>query len=358
MPTLRPLPAILLLAACAKPLPPPPEFAAAPTADTILVPVVTVAQAAPLSDGRWVLLAPVEGKVEIADFAAKTATPFPGITAKAVPGPTSFFPLGDTIVVSDWGLRRFSAWVVGATQPLAAWPAPDALRGAYPQARDAAGRWYFALAPNPGTDGSGLRDSTVIVRSDPELTRFDTLARLAPPSVAQSPTEGGQWVREALGGEDAWGVRPDGTLWIARVFQNRMEWHPAGGQQVVRWPPLPDPTRLVSQMDRQLYIRRFPEAQQQTVAQHPFAAVKPPFERVFVRPDGRVWLFKSDTALAPVRRFQVADSTGVRYYVTVPSRGTALALDDRYILMGEEFPGGIRLLRYAVPADSTRQSPP
>ena len=50
-----------------------------------------------------------------------------------------------------------------------------------------------------------------------------------------------------------------------------------------------------------------------------------------------------------MRSFQVVDSTGVRYVVKVPSRGRALGVDGSHIVMGEEFPGGIRLLRYPVP---------
>ena len=83
--------------------------------------------------------------------------------------------------------------------------------------------------------------------------------------------------------------------------------------------------------------------------------MKPPFERAFATPDRRIWLFKSGVALDSVRVFQVVDSTGLLLVVKVPSRGTALGVDGKFIVMGEEFPGGIRLLRYVVPKEAWGQ---
>lgn len=350
MPRIRLLP-VLLLAACSAPKPVQvAEVVLAPTADTVIVQAVSIREALPQSDGRWVVLASIENKVLLVDFAKKTTEPFPGMTAAEVPGPTRLIGAGDTVIVSDWGLRRVTSWLVGS-QRLAAWPVPDALRGAYPSARDAAGQWYFAVTPYPGTDGSGQKDSAAIVRTDAQMTTFDTIARLVPPEIALGGPNGAQWVRKALGGQDAWGVYPDGELWLARVFQNQVEWHPTRTGAVVKSPLLPDPVRMVEEMDRQIYLRRFPEENREELSLRPFAGVKPPFERAFAAPDRRIWLFKSGLALDSVRSIQVVDSTGLRVVVKVPSRGTALGFDGSHLLMAEEFPGGIRLLRYAVPPE-------
>lgn len=343
---------ILLLAACAAPKPVQvPEVQVAPTADTVIVPVVNLGGAVPLSDGRWVVLATDENQVLIADFTTRNTMPFPGMTRAEVPGPTRLIGAGDTVIVSDWGLRRITAWSL-AGKRLSSWPVPAELQGAAPRARDAAGQWYFEIPPYPGNDGSGLKDSVALVRGDAQLMRFDTIARLVPPEIALSGPNGNQWVPRALGGHDAWGVYPDGELWLARVFQNRIEWRRPGSDVVVRSPLLPDPVRMVEEMDRQIYIRRFPEANRAEVAQRPFAGVKPPFERAFAAPDRRIWLFKSAAALDSVRSFQVVDSTGLRLVVKVPSRGAAIGMDGEHIVMAEEFPGGIRLLRYPVPKDA------
>ena len=347
----------LAIAACTAPKPPAPTITLAPTADTVIIPVVEVTGAVGRSDGKWTVLALLEDQLYLADFAGKSVAPFPGITKTDVPHPITLIGVGDTIVVGDWGLRRFTEWSP-AGQRLTAWPSPDSLQGALPKARDAAGQWYFQLAPDPKPDGSGLIDSGAVVRADPQLTHFDTLARLAPPELVKvAGIDGPHYQRRSMGGEDAWGVLPNGTLWVARVFQNQIEWRRPGVKAAERSPRLPDPVLTVTDMDREIYVRRFPEEQRQAARELPNSPVKPPFEHVFAAPDGRLWLAKSDTALARVRHFQVVDKTGVLWNVAVPTYGFALAVDGKFILMGEEFPGGIRLLRYPVPEQTKAAAP-
>lgn len=351
------IPALALLAAaCSPPKPPPPTIVIAPTADTLVVPAVEVTAAAPRSDGEWALLALIDDQVYNANFGSRSVTPFPGITKADVPHPAALIAVGDSLVIGDWGLRRFTEWSP-AGQRLNAWPAPDALHGALPRARDAAGQWYFQISPDPKADGSGLLDSAAVVRADPQLTRFDTLARLAPPELAQvAGVTGMHYQRKTMGGDDLWGVLPDGTLWLARVFQNFVEWRRPGEKKVVKSPLLPDMVYPISDMDREIYARRFPEDQRDAARALPNVATKPPFEHVFAAPDGRLWLAKSDTALAPSRHIQVVDQSGVLDNVVVPSRGFLLGVTSDWILMGEEFPGGIRLLRYPVPPGTRQQA--
>jgi hypothetical protein len=349
------LPILLLVAAaCSAPPPPPAMLTIAPTTDSLVVPAVGITAAAPQSDGTWTLLALIEDQLYHADFVAKTVTPFPGITKTEVPHPLTLIPVGDSVIVGDWGLRRATEWSP-AGQRLNAWPAPDALHGALPRARDAAGQWYFQISPDPKEDGSGLLDSAAVVRGDAQLSRFDTLARLAVPEVGKvAGVSGTRYQRKTMGGDDAWGVLPDGTLWIARVFQNYVELRHPGATKVVKWPRLRYVVYPINDMDREIYARRFPEEQRQAARELPNVATKPPFEHVFAVAGGRMWLSTSDTSLAPVRHFQVIDSTGVLFNVAVPSRGYALGVTDSYILMAEEFPGGIRLLRYPVPGETKK----
>lgn len=340
---------VVLALACSEPPPPPPVITIAPTPDTVIVSAVSISDAVPQTDGRWVVLATEEGEVRIVDFAARSVVPFPGISKVEVPHPSVLLGVGDTIVVGDWGLRRFTSWLAGSPR-LEAWPVPDALRGAFPRAHDAAGQWYFEVSPPAGRDGSGLKDSAAVVRADPQLTRFDTLARLAPPDLAIVEGAGGsRFERRQLAGRDIWGVQENGALWIARVGRNRIEWPRAEGGRPFVGPPMQDPILVIEEMDRQIFIRRFPEDQRDAARRLPFTPLKPPFEAVFQAPDHRHWIFKSAPALDSIRTFQVADTSGVRVVVKVPSRGAALGVSATHILMGEEFPGGIRLLRYPVP---------
>lgn len=340
----------LLLAACGgEPPPPPPVFVADSVADTLVARVVDVATAVPRADGAWVLLAPMEGEIHVADFTADTVTPHPGITKEEVPGAVALMHVGDTIVVGDWALRRFTSWVPEGRR-VDAVPTPEPLRGAFPRARDAAGQWYFEMLPNPGRDGIGNLDSLAVVRGDALLTRFDTVAMLAPIDHAKVERDGAtRYEAMPLAGRDHWGVQPDGTLWIVRRVRNFVEWLPPGGGEAVRTPGLPDPVYTVEEMDRQIWMRRYEEVYRTQVRAVRFAMIKPPVERAFAGADGRLWLFKSAPALDSVRSFQVVDSTGVRAVVRVPSRGNALGITATHILMGEEFPEGIRLLRYRMP---------
>src|SRR5690606_35453340 len=137
-------------------------------------------------------------------------------------------------------------------------------------------------------------------------------------------------------------------LWLGRINQNQVFWYPASGARPVSTRPLPDPIISVTEMDRQIYIRRYPEDQRAALVQTVYAAVKPPFERAFSDSRGRAGLCKSAPADDPLRSLQVTGSTGWLCRVTVPSHGVALGISDSHILMGEEFPEGFRVMQYQM----------
>ncbi len=334
------------------PPPPPPSYAARPPVDTLVAPVTHVSDMFRRPDGTWVLLGAAELQVMVADFDRDTIAPYPGMTSEEVPGATVLIGAGDTTWVGDFGLRRVTAWLPDG-QRVDAVPTPDALRGAFPRARDAAGQWYFEVTAPPGPDSRGVRDSGAVVRADPLLTRFDTVVRLAPPDLAEV-NQGGRMVlqQRALAGRDRWGVLTDGTVWLARVNTNEVYWYPPGGGEPVHTRRLPDAILPVNETDRQLYLRHFPEAQRPSQSMLSFALIKPPFERAFADSAGQVWLFKSAPALDSVRTFQVADTAGWALSVTVPSYGSALGVASGEIVVGEDFPGGVRLLRYRMPDEA------
>ncbi len=339
----------MVMTGCSKPAPPPPEMLLAPATDTIVMAVVGVSAGVPLSDGRWVVLAPEEGAVRVIDFGARTSIPAPGFDSTPSPGPSILGSIGDTVFVGDWSKRRFASWLPGGTD-VTYLPAPDALSGAFPQARDAAGQWYFEIGPPQGSDGRGLGDSAAVVRSNPALTRFDTVASLAPIDLAEVSTPSGtRMIRRALSGRDRWGVERDGTLWIARVDQNLLEWHSVGEDKPRRSARLPDPILPVQEMDRQMHINRFPEEYRATAQQLPFAALKPPFEAVLPIRRGMFLVEKNGLALDSTRAFQVVDADGVIRRIVAPGRGDAVGFNGTHLLLAEQFPEGVRLIRYLVP---------
>lgn len=321
---------------------------AAPS-DTIPTTLGEVTDAVWLTDDRWVVLAPNTETVAAVDFAAESIGPFTADTA-ALRNPFMLFGLSDTVYVSDWGLRRTTLWSHDGTLVRAV-PTTDAVRGALPRARDAAGRFYVELAPPPRRDGSGNRDSAAVLRAAADLASADTVARLSPLDIAEVMGDAGRrFERRVFSGTDAWGALPDGSLWIARVNQNRVNWIRPDGTRV-EGEALPDRVLEVTRYDRELFVRRFPPELRLQAQELPFAAIKPPFEAAFTDPAGRVWLQKSRAPADSVQRYHVVDREGrlVRE-VHLPGPGRILAVGERVALVAERAAGGARLLRVPVTA--------
>ena len=346
------LPALLLLGACGpghQPAPPISDLRA--PADTITLNDTEVADAVWLGGDRWALLTPAARTVRIVDF-AKRRTQVLGRPGKDYLEPFAIFRAGDTLYVDDWGLRQVTSWTLDgrASGKLGA-PAP--FRGALPRARDAEGRWYAELRPFPGRDGSGNRDSGVVVRWQ-EGTTSDTIARLAPYEL-QSVTRDGarRYERLVLSGTDQWGVRPDGAIWIARVNQNLLEHCAAAHTLCTRGPALPDRVLEVTFQDREYFLQNFPEDQRVLAEGIPFAIVKPPFDRAFAAPEGSIWLERSRMLTEITRIYQLLGPDGKALRgLRLPNAQRILGAEPTHLLAIDPLvPGpGHRVLRYVIPA--------
>ncbi len=201
-----------------------------------------------------------------------------GRGAEEIRNPSTLFRAGDTLYVGDWGLRRTTLWTLDGQRDRRHSRHPMSLRGALPRARDAAGRFYYEISPRPGPDGLGNRDSAAVVRATPGSTRADTLARLAPVDLAEIVGDAGRrFERRVFSGSDRWGALADGSVWVARVYENRVDWRDPDGEWH-RGEPLPDRVLEVTRYDRELFLRKFPPELRNTAEQLPFAAIKPPFE--------------------------------------------------------------------------------
>jgi hypothetical protein len=236
-------------------------------------------------------------------------------------------------------------------------PAPASTRGAHPEVRDDAGRWYLQLKPPAGVNGVGNRDSTAVVAALPGQERVDTVAWLAPLDLAEVTGDAGRrFEPRALSGIDRWGVLPDGWVWVARVFQNRVVWRGPDGHWV-EGDRLPDRVLEVTQYDRELFYRRFPPELRATAERLPFAAVKPPFEAALTSPAGTVWLEKSRAPADSSRRYHEVDRGGrlVRE-IRVPGTGRIVAVAPAGALVAERVTDGIRLIRFPLPAPNIRST--
>jgi hypothetical protein len=340
----------LLLAGCPDPKPEVVSWTLEPTADTIIAPYGDVTDGAWLGGNRWVIIAPQDRAVSVADFSSRSLTPFATTPPKQLEQPFHLFRSGDSLFIADWLKRRLTGWSLRGVMG-SALPAADALRGALPRARDAAGHWYFELRPAPGPDGSGNRDSAAILRAASGGGKLDTVARLAPFDLVEVVSDGRRRLeRRLLSGQDRWGALPDGTLWIARVTQNRVDWRDSSGS-IHEGDDLPDPVLPLTDNDREIFLSKFDPGLRPTVAQIPFTAIKPPFENALTGPDGLVWLVKSRAIGDSVRSYQVVDRSG-RMVQSVTHRGLGhiIALGVGYALVGEPFAGGMRLLLFRMPA--------
>jgi hypothetical protein len=337
------------LAACGGSKPPLSVVELAPSGDTLLTPYAEVTAAAWLGGSRWAVLAPGENAVAIADFGKKTLTPLGGRSSRALRNPSNLFAAGDTLYVADWGLRRLTLWTPEG-RLVRGIPAANAVRGTLPRARDRAGNFYLDLSPPPGPDGSGNQDSAAVLRVDTSFTRADTIAQLAPLDITEVQGDAGRrFERRVFSGMDRWGVLPDGSLWLGRVYDNRVDWRGPDGHWS-RGQPLPDRVLEVTRYDRELFLRKFPPELRRTAQDLPFAAIKPPFEAGFTDARGDVWLEKSRAPADSSRRYQVVNRGGrLLREVGVSGHGRILAAGATSVLLAEPAAEGIRLIRVALP---------
>jgi len=328
-----------------------PEVGLAIPADTLLTRYVNVPVAAWVGGQRWAVVAGEFDEAVMADFEADRLVGLGGKGEAELRNPFAAYGWADTAFISDWSLRRVTRWTAEG-RFAGSFPSAGALRGAFPAARDAAGRLYFELKPRPARDGSGARDSAAVVRSDPAMAAFDTVVRLSPLDLAEVEDQGGRrFERRVFSGEDHWGVRPDGAVWVARVYTNMIETHLPDGQ-VLRGERLPDRVLEVTRTDREHFLMQFPEELRSTADRIPVSPIKPPFENAMDGPGGTVWLEKSRSVFDSVRTYQVTNPDGGLALIAIlPSKqGRIIALGDTLALVAEQFRDGVRLMQVRIPA--------
>lgn len=341
--------ALLLIAACGGPAKVTiPVVRLAPPPDTLAIDVKDLTSAAWLGGSRWAVTSPTFGSVDLVDFERRTVRPLGGLRNPELGGAALVRAQRDTLVVVDPGKRRTSLWtwderLVGGVG------AVDAARGALPKARDAAGAWYLELAPPARADGSGARDSARVLRLRADGT-LDTVASLAPLDLAQVEGERGRrFERRLFSGNDHWGVLRDGTLWIARIYDHRLEWHAPDGT-VTRSVPLPDRLIEVTRIDRELFYRNFPPELRTTAEQLPISPFKPWVEAAFDGPGPTVWIERPRSVADTVRAYlAVGRDAAVRYEVHLPGDARALAASADRLLAVAPKPGGMHLMEFALP---------
>jgi hypothetical protein len=339
----------LALLACGGGKPAAPVTVLGSSTDSVVTPFAEVSKAAWLGAERWAVLAAGSDAASIVDFGTHEVHRLGGRGAEEIRNPATLFRGGDTLFVGDWALRRTTLWTLQG-KAIGIIPASDVVRGSLPLARDAAGRFYYEMSPRPGPDGVGNRDSGDVVRASPDNGKPDTVARLAPADVAEVMGDAGRrFERRVFSGSDRWGVLPDGSLWVARVYENRVLWRNRDGAWH-KGEPLPDRVLEVTRYDRELFLRKFPPELRSTAEQLPFAAIKPPFEAALSGPAGDVWLEKSRAPADSTRRYHVVDREGhLLREIQVRGQGRIIAVGNAEVLVAAPARDGAHLLRFAIP---------
>jgi len=334
--------------ACSEPAPPP-AAALVLTADSLRVPFAEVTAGAWLGGDRFAVISPADERVALVDFASGSVS-MVGAGSGELQHPSGLFSLADTLFISDWGRRRVTAWTAEGRM-VRAIPSSDVARGGLPQAVDASGRLYYELAPPARRDGSGNRDSAAVLRAVPGAAA-DTIARLAPLDIAEvAGDQGRRFERRVFSGDDEWGVLPDGALWIARTYQNRVDWLDTSGT-VRRGAQLTDRVLEVTRIDRERFVARFPAELRASAERLPYSPIKPPFVRGLTGADGHVWLEKSRWVNDTTQLYHEVGRDGALVReVRVPGWGRIVAVTPEAALLAYPDSAGFTLMRVPRPAE-------
>lgn len=219
---------------------------------------------------------------------------------------------------------------------------------------DGDGRVYFTDPPatsplylSPADRTGRAPDSSLVYRRDLEIGSVDTLGSVVIP--------GAEWIGKVgkfprrFDPQDLWGIADNGTLWVARSQQLKVDLLLADGRWVTgpnnEWVPVPTGPADVRMM-------RNPAGAAPDSIPWPMAATKPAFSAAVSGPEGSVWVAMSHPGGHPVQEYRVFDSTGglraETYVFAVGSRVIAVGRDMLFTATTDDV-GFTRIHRYPRP---------
>jgi hypothetical protein len=241
---------------------------------------------------------------------------------------------GDTVALVDFSAVRTTLWsekgeplgVLGITSVAGQTPV---------LAYDQVGHGYkidYQAVLGGGEPGGVIRpDSIAVLRIALGGGPVDTVAMLSSPEYGEARF--GEQVQEAakvFAPNDFFGVLPNGTAWVARGRQNRVDWRSPDGRWTVGqhhdYTPQPvtqaDRDRVLAQVREQGKQFGMPQA---LAIEYPFAATKPPFDFALGRPEGEVWLQRPRAQGDAPLTYDVFDAKGTWARAMTLPAGTSLA---------------------------------
>ncbi len=205
----------------------------------------------------------------------------------------------DTIALVDFAGQRTTLWSERG-RAMAVLPIPPYAGQTPVLVYDTVGHGYkidYQAILGGGEPGKAYHpDSIPVLRIALKVSKADTVAQLRAPEYGSATF--GEQAQEAVkvfAPNDFFGVLSDGTAWIARGHENRVDWRAPDG----KWTPGKgrDYTKVpVTQADRDRVLAQVREQgkqygmPQELAIKYPFADTKPPFDFALARPSGEVWL--------------------------------------------------------------------
>ena len=238
---------------------------------------------------------------------------------------------GDTVALVDFAALRTTLWSPQG-EPLRVLSLAPVAGTAPVLVYDTVGYGYkidyqTMRGAEPGV--TKRADSVPVLRIPLAGGKVDTVANLAAPQFGRAKF--GEQVQEAatvFAPNDYFGVLANGSAWVARGRENRVDWRsPDGawsrgmGREYAAQP--------VTQADRERVLAQVREQgkqygmPQELSIEYPFAETKPPFDFALGRPNGEVWLQRPRSAENAVLIYDVFDRKGAWLrQVSFPSGAT------------------------------------
>lgn len=206
---------------------------------------------------------------------------------------------GDTVALVDFSALRTTLWNEQG-KPLAVLPIKGVSAETPVLLYDSVGHGYkidYQAVLGAREPGRTLRaDSIPVLRIGLKDGKVDTVAMMVGPEYGDAMFgEQTQQAAKVFAPNDHFGVLGDGTAWLARGHQNRVDWRAPNGAWLIGkprdYPRLPvtqaDKDRVLAQVREQ--GKQFGMPQDLRIV-YPFADSKPPFDFALGRPNGEVWL--------------------------------------------------------------------
>jgi hypothetical protein len=205
----------------------------------------------------------------------------------------------DTLALVDFSAIRTTRWD-SKGRPIDVLPLKEVSGKTPVLLYDTVGHGYkidYQAVMGGGAPGSSvLPDSIPVLRVHLKSGKVDTVAQLASPEFGDATF--GEQVQQAakvFAPNDHFGVLPDGSAWVARGHENRVDWRAPDGTwrkgQSREYTKVPvtqaDKDRVLVQVREQ--GKQFGMPQDLRV-DYPFAKSKPPFDFALGNPGGEVWL--------------------------------------------------------------------